>query len=222
MRRMKRLIIYPLRRSLGLPNNAHHDSIFVESRVLPLPYLLIYHSILLARRYIKQATTPHDAIQRHRDMFLPTSMSLLSTASDPMRYIATRCQLIPDAITSTCDSLLTASSKQIWNVVFRHFYHVWYMSQHPSNPIADPHSLFPCYLHLSKSNTNALPLYLSILSLVSTDPALINLFISDAASAQISAPHVRTPSQKRLNTLLCNALHMGNYAFNCFLILPTY
>ena len=57
---------------------------------------------------------------------------------------------------------------------------------------------------------------------VSTDPALINLFISDAASAQISAPHVRTTSQKRLNTLLCNALHMGNYAFNCFLILPTY
>lgn len=164
MRRMKRLIIYPLRRSLGLPNNAHHESIFVESRVLPLPYLIIYHSILLARRYIKQATTPHEAIQRHRDMFLPTSVSLLSTTSDPMRYIATRCQLIPNAVTSTCDSLLTASSKQIWNVVFGHFYHVWYMSQHPSNPLADPHSLFPCYRHLPSCNTSTLPLYLSILS----------------------------------------------------------
>lgn len=78
MRQMKRLIIYPLRRSLGLPNNAHHDSIFIESRILSLPYLIIYHSILFARRYIKQAATPHEAAQRYRDMFMPNSLLLLS------------------------------------------------------------------------------------------------------------------------------------------------
>ena len=163
MRQMKRLIVYPLRRSLGLPNNAHHDSIFVESRILPLPYLIIYHSILLARRYIQQASSPHDATQRHRDMFMPNSVFLLSTPSDPMRYIATRCQFIPDPITSTSDSILSASSKQIWSMVFGHFYHVWYTSQHPSNPHADPHSLFPCYLHMSTCTNNTLPTYLTTL-----------------------------------------------------------
>ena len=231
MRRMKRLIIYPLRRSLGLPNNAHHDSIFVESRVLPLPYLLIYHSILLARRYITLAATPQEAIQRHRDMFLPTSLSLLSTPSDPMRYIATRCQLIPSSITSTCASLLSATSRQIWNVVFGHFYHTWYSSQHPSNPLADPHSLLPVIsTSMSATTTHSHYTYPywpppyppSFPVFGSTDPALINLSINDLVLLQISVPDVQTTSQKQLNMLLCNALRMTNYDFCCFLTLPLY
>ena len=64
-RQLKRLIIYPLRRALGLPNNAHHNSIFVESRLLPIRYLQQYHSILYARRYINQATTPADTNNRY-------------------------------------------------------------------------------------------------------------------------------------------------------------
>ena len=164
MRRMKRLIIYPLRRALGLPNNAHHDSIFIESRVLPLQYLQIYHSILLARRYIKLAPTHVEATQRHHDIFSPASHLLLSSASDPMRYIATRCQFISHPITSTCDSLLSASSKQIWNIVFSHFYRTWYSLQHPSNPSADPHSLFPCYMNMPTCSNSTLPLYLTVLS----------------------------------------------------------
>ena len=113
---MTRLIVYTLRRLLGLPNNAHHDSIFIESRILSLPYLIIYHSILLARRYIKQATTPHEAAHWYRNMFMPNSLLLLSTPSDPMRYIAARCQFILHPITSTCNFLPSASFKQIWNL----------------------------------------------------------------------------------------------------------
>jgi hypothetical protein len=81
-----------------------------------------------------------------------------------MRYIATRCQFIPHAITSTCNTLLSASSKQIWNMVFSHFYHVWYTSQHPSNPYADAHSLFPCYINTHTCPNGSLPLYLTALS----------------------------------------------------------
>ena len=44
MVQLKRLLIIPLRRSLGLPHNAHHDSIFVETRTLPPHYLQMYHS----------------------------------------------------------------------------------------------------------------------------------------------------------------------------------
>ena len=96
-------------------------------------------------------------------MFMPNSLLLLSTSSDPMRYKALRCQFILHPITSTCNSLLSASSKQIWNMVFGHFYHVWYTSQHPSNPLTARLPLFPCYLHMPSCNNNTLPLYLTAL-----------------------------------------------------------
>ena len=165
IRRMKRLIIYPLRRALGLPNNAHHDSIFIESRVLPIPYQQVYHSLLLAKRYIKQAATDAEAAARHRNLFIPTaSLSLLSSRSDPMRYIAMRCQSIPHQLTSSHQLLLAATSKQLWNIVFQRFYQSWFNAQHPSNPDADPHSLFSCYMSLSTCSDTRIPRYLSILS----------------------------------------------------------
>lgn len=162
---MKRLIIYPLRRALGLPNNAHHDSIFIESRVLPMDYQQIYHSMLLARRYVKQATTTAEAISRHRNLFLPASIFALSISSDPMRYIANRCQSIPHRITSTHELLLAATPKQLWTIAFQRFYQTWFNAQHPSNPHADPHSLFRCYMTIPTCTDVRIPRYLSVLSL---------------------------------------------------------
>ena len=165
MRRMKRLIIYPLRRALGLPNNAHHDSIFIESRVLPIPYQQVYHSLLLAKRYIKQAATDAAAATRHRNLFIPAgSLPLLSSRSDPMTYIAMRCQSIPHRITSSHQLLLAATSKQLWNIVFQQFYQTWFNAQHPSNPNADPHSLFSCYMSSPTCSDIRIPRYLSILN----------------------------------------------------------
>jgi hypothetical protein len=161
MRQMKRLIIYPLRRSLGLPNNAHHESIFIESRVLPLRYLLIYHSILFARRYITQATTDRDAQQRYHDVFLASPLLTYASSFHPLTNISIRCQSIRNNLTATYASFIRATSRQIWNVVFDHFYQEWYYSQHPSNPIPDPHSLFPYYIHAPTCSDFSIPLYLS-------------------------------------------------------------
>ena len=161
MRQMKRLIIYPLRRSLGLPNNAHHESIFIESRVLPLRYLLIYHSILFARRYITQATTEHDAQQRYHDIFLASPLLTYASSFHPLTNISIRCQSIRNNLTATYASIIRATSRQIWNIVFDHFYQEWYYSQHPSNPIPDPHSLFPYYIHAPTCSDFSIPLYLS-------------------------------------------------------------
>jgi len=170
MRRMKRLIIYPLRRALGLPNNAHHDSIFIESRVLPIPYLQVYHSLLFARRYIKQANTSAEAASRHRDLFVPGSIRGLSLPSDPMNYIPLRCQMIPHRITSTPELLLAATSKQLWNIVFQRFYDTWFYAQHPLNPDPDPHSIFPCYMSSPTCSDTRIPLYLERL-----DPSLSSI-----------------------------------------------
>ena len=69
MVQLKRLLIIPLRRSLGLPHNAHHDSIFIETRVLPVPYIQLYHSLLFARRYINQADTDEEKDKRFKTIF---------------------------------------------------------------------------------------------------------------------------------------------------------
>ena len=161
MRQMKRLIVYPLRRSLGLPNNAHHDSIFVESRVLPLRYLLIYHSILFARRYINQASSQLDAQQRYHDIFIASPVATYRSHHHPLSYISIRCQTIRHALTASYVSFSQATSKRLWNMVFDHFYQQWYHSQHPSNPRPKPHSLFPCYIHSPTCTDFTMPLYLS-------------------------------------------------------------
>jgi hypothetical protein len=161
MRQMKRLVIYPLRRSLGLPNNAHHDSIFIESRVLPLQYMLVYHSILFARRYILQAATPHDQQQRHHDIFSSAPLITHIAPSHPLTNIAIRCQSIRHPLTATLAAFQRATSKQLWSMVFNRFYQQWYISQHPSNPHPEPHSLFPCYIHAPTCTDISIPQYLA-------------------------------------------------------------
>ena len=90
MLQLKRLLVIPLRRSLGLPHNAHHDSIFIETRTLPIPYLQIYHSLLFARRYINQVPSPQLQQERYDLIFKhhPNHDLLASAPMDPL------CQLL--------------------------------------------------------------------------------------------------------------------------------
>ena len=81
----------------------------------------------------------------------------------PMRYIALRCQSIPHRITSTHTLLLAATSKQLWSIVFQQFYQTWFNAQQPSNPHADPHSLFLCYTATPTCSDIKIPRYLSVL-----------------------------------------------------------
>ena len=163
MRQLKRLLIIPLRKSLGLPHNAHHESIFVETRTLPIQYLQIHCSLLLAKRYICQAPTPHEQQQRHKQLFHPSigEHTIGLTASNPLSYLRERCTSIKSTHTETPAALTNATSKQIWEDVFNHFYKRWHTLQ--STSPADQHSLFPCYKNLLQVK-NELPLYLTTLS----------------------------------------------------------
>ena len=159
-RRLKRLIIYPLRRALGLPNNAHHDSIFIESRILPIPHLQQYHSILFARRYITQATTQTEAQQRYNHMFNRQDNTPLY---HPYSAIAIRCKSINTQHTATLQAIQHATSKQLRDAVFNRFYTQWYQAQQPTAPQPDPHSLFPCYINKTICTDTSIPSYLQIL-----------------------------------------------------------
>jgi hypothetical protein len=225
MRQMKRLIIYPLRRSLGLPNNAHHESIFVESRVLPLRYLLIYYSILFARRYINQATTEQDAQQRHHDIFIAAPFATYASSFHPLTNISIRCQIIRHALTATYASFTRASSRRIWNMVFDHFYQQWYYSQHPSNPFPDPHSLFPCYIHAPTCTDFSIPLYLSqlhpnlssIISRLRFNRARLNQSLYKRA--QVQSELCSTCQNNTIETVEHVVMHCPRYdliRFQCF------
>ena len=160
-RQLKRLIIYPLRRALGLPNNAHHNSIFIESRILPVPYLQQYHSILFARRYINQASTQAEAQQRYQQLF---DVNALSFRSHPFTSIATQCKAIISPYTSTVQAIQQATPKQIWNSVFNLFYTKWHQQQHPTTINAEPHSLFPYYINTPTYTNTPIPTYLHTLT----------------------------------------------------------
>jgi len=168
MLQLKRLLIIPLRRSLGLPHNAHHDSIFIETRTLPIPYIQLYHSILFARRYINQATSPEQQQQRYDQLFKPQPyFDILAFApSDPLYHIALRCRSMTCSVTSTMPRLQQATSRQLWDAVFNQFYQVWYSSQHPNTrtSLDNTHSLFPCYVSMRVMSDTSLPSYFRLLS----------------------------------------------------------
>jgi hypothetical protein len=163
MRQLKRLLIIPLRKSLGLPHNAHHESIFIETRTLPIQYFQLHCSLLLAKRYICQTPSPHEQQQRHKQLFDASigDHTIGLTPSNPLSYLRERCTSIKSQHTETASALVKATSKQIWEDVFNHFYKQWHTSQY--NSPADQHSLFPCYKNLMQVK-NELPLYLTVLS----------------------------------------------------------
>ena len=168
MLQLKRLLIIPLRRSLGLPHNAHHDSIFIETRMLPVPYIQLYQSLLFARRYINQAPSAEQQQQRYDQLFKqhPHFDLLAQAPSDPLYHIAVRCRSITCSITSTISQLQQAQTRQLWDAVFNQYYHVWYSSQHPNTRTSpdNTHSLFSCYVAMDVMSDTSLPSYLRLLS----------------------------------------------------------
>lgn len=167
MLQLKRLLVIPLRRSLGLPHNAHHDSVFIETRTLPIPYLQLYHTLLFARRYIKQASSASQQRERYQQLFSKSLFEITSLLpTNPLFPIAVRCRIMSCPITSTIPRLLRARSDQLWDAVFDRFYHEWYRPQHPSTRTSpdNTHSLFPCYELMPVMPNNSLPSYFRLLS----------------------------------------------------------
>ena len=215
MLQLKRLLIIPLRRSLGLPHNAHHESIFVESRVLPIPYIHLYHSLLFARRYIKQATSDNEAESRFHDLFRPLHVDMLALYPSSIHYqIAMRCRSITSPYTtsrmafthaphhanygtlcSTC-SIIDGTNHNIHphvDPLMTHIHSSLVTTTYlPYLTPLSPHILY-CYL---------LPMPPSFLVSVSIVLVLINPSINVAAQQQTCAQHV-PPPLKQWNMLSC-------------------
>jgi endonuclease/exonuclease/phosphatase family metal-dependent hydrolase len=56
-RKIKNIILRPLLKALGLPFRAHHNSVFIESRLLPLEFLQAKHAAAYVYRLLNMDTT---------------------------------------------------------------------------------------------------------------------------------------------------------------------
>jgi hypothetical protein len=134
--KLKRSILTPLCRSLGLPYTTHHLSLFIESRILPLQYIHAHSSLLFTHRLLDLASKPDNdnvaATNFHTHFHLPVNLPY----PHPLRTIRQHMSIIPAL--STPASLLLHPRHDLRKIIFNHFYREWYNSP-------DRHSLHPYY-----------------------------------------------------------------------------
>ena len=164
---LKSLTITPLRHALGLPHTAHHDSIFVDVRVMPLREFQQYLSVIFARRFVMLATDAADMSARFSQLFVRNACHL--PRNHPLSIIASRCHAVSCSYTSSLSALRGATNDQLRQAVFDRFFDRWWRAQHPlTAAVPDPHSLFQCYLHCDHTRPltchQSLPIHFTMLS----------------------------------------------------------
>jgi hypothetical protein len=158
---LKQLIIKPLLRALGLPYTAHHNSVMLESRLMPLHWFQCYQSITTARRYIMLGDTPAEKQSRHSLIFTAQASTL--AIHHPLRTLAShRKRLFSDTNPPTLQQLQSLSNKQIRHHVFNEFFQRWKVD-HTHTLIGRQHSLWACYNTVQTVDPTRLPSYLKVL-----------------------------------------------------------
>ena len=159
---LKRLIITPLRRALGVPHNAHHNSVMLESRLMPLNYFQCYLSITTAKRHIMQANDAAEQQRRYSLIFTPQSYTL--PIMHPLRNIASNCRFAYiGSNPPSLQQLQTTTNKTLRQHVFNRFYHDWKLDQSTAL-IGNTHSLLPFYKDIPTLEPTKLPSYLKVLN----------------------------------------------------------
>jgi hypothetical protein len=164
---IKKAIINPLRKSLGLPFKAHHDSIFIESRILNLHYLQTHSCLAFAHRLLSIFKSQQNLPYNNNHHYTAQQLSLhLSIPNPPPHHpiinIQRHMQSIPSL--STTDNLLLIERPKLRTHLFSHFFHQWYaestVHQHslyqyyPNPNITPPPNLsLPRYLLVDSSTT---------------------------------------------------------------------
>ena len=163
--KIKKYILTPLRRSLGLPAkaSAHHDSIFIESRILNLSYLQAHSALSYAHRLLSihrsQQQNPHQlhhhtANQFHNHLNLYSLLDQNPTCHHPMSNILFHMKSYPSL--STPDKLLGVDRRDLRLHLFQLFYTQWYNVSSLKH-----HSLY-IYYDMNPPSSLALPSYLLI------------------------------------------------------------
>jgi hypothetical protein len=154
----KKVLIYPLRRSLALPHSAHHHSLFLESRLLsPIP-LYRHNALAFAHRLFSiQPNVPH---QEPANMAVSLLLKDLTNVNHlprhhPIHAIHSSMQKYPEFTTTPL--LLQTPRYKIRKVIFDKSYTKWYGS--PASRRNDARSLHPYYPSPSPPSLQ-LPLYL--------------------------------------------------------------
>jgi endonuclease/exonuclease/phosphatase family metal-dependent hydrolase len=151
---IRKCIITPLRRPLGLPHYAHHNSLMIESRILPLHQLQTHASLCYAHRLLTLADEPLNTNYAATlfNMFLPNRVYQYQLANHPAQVLAKSMLTLPQTQPCMKSSLLAIPRTTLRHEVFKQFYHHWktqqgHRSLHSSYPDPNPPSLeLPIYL----------------------------------------------------------------------------
>jgi exonuclease III len=163
-RKIKNIIIRPLLRSLGLPFRTHHNSVFIESRLLPIEILQAKHAAAYANRLLTMDTTnttqPNEAASLMK-LYLSkeiahrrknkTKNSHPYHKIHPFHRLLRLCQKVPGLSPTDSNFMSTPPTKHA-DIAWAHFYKKWYDDQ-------KDHSLPPHYTQETPQR-KLLPTYL--------------------------------------------------------------
>jgi len=161
----------PICASLGMRGNyqPHHDSLFIESRILPIKYLHSYYSLIYMHRLFTLNTNslndPHFrnsnlASLIFNQQYVNTTNAIINNniyTNYPYNhnkhiytYMSSHMSIVPPLGSKSL--LLSIDRKQIRSQVFNYFYNKWYLS-------IPKHSLHPYYPSPIPPSIKSLPLY---------------------------------------------------------------
>ena len=121
---LKRAMLKPLMRSMGLPYYTHHDSLFVESRLLSIPSLASLASARLAHRWLSNQLDATNDVAR---LFRTHATCRAHHASHPFTHIAATIASVPafHIFKSNPHHLLRIEKYKLKQEVWAHQYKQW-------------------------------------------------------------------------------------------------
>jgi ribonuclease HI len=155
---LKRAMLRPLMRAMGLPYNTHHDSLFVEARLLSITSLRSLACASLAHRWLSNnLDTVNDAGRMFRAHAYDTTLH----PSHPFTHISQGIAAIPafSQFTSRPLHLISIERHKLRPAVWAHQYTQWHTEGgHPLHQQYTQHDIpiqrnMPTYMHMDRHHT---------------------------------------------------------------------
>jgi hypothetical protein len=131
-RQLKNVVIRPLRLSLGLPHSAHHNSVLMESRLMPLPYIQAQLTAACVTRWkAMEAGSNAGADKFTHDMHTAHAPHKY-TGWHPLRHMEEVCARVPALASATQPATGTATLPRPVDAAWAAFSREWHADKERS------------------------------------------------------------------------------------------
>jgi hypothetical protein len=182
---LNKLIITPLRCALGLPHTAHHMSIYLESRILPIPQLHQLLCISFARRHLTIATKRNNFNLASQHVFSHFKFTNQLPENHPLRFIRQSCLYLPTPGAASVKHIMNTPMPKVRQLIFDQFFTTWFIGGE-----TEPHAVHPYYCG----------------DLLTNPPSIKKLPVHLTSQSKLSIPLVMLTSRLRFNRCLLNTV----------------